>query len=345
MIAACLAVAVGCSKQSAEPTDSGGAEAKDSPVAAQSFDTPDAVFSAFAEAMEKDDWQSAVTMITDESKQIIVMGMVMQSAFMTMGDEAKGKELEQLFEKHGLDENVTEGAEEVDVNEVITDLPAFVGELTAWIKANAKETDEGFPKLTAISDVEIDGDSAMAMTETEMGPQPIEFRKENGQWKVHLAMEPPPHSEPSIDELGIDFDDTGDGKIGSMQVGEKSSGLNYAFAYHGKFFDEPCVYLVLSAEEVSEEKRSELEQKLKENDGDAVFFADGPNVSLTLSRDGELKSMFAWIDNTSTSSNRGPAVDVEINGNTIRGRVGMAPESGRENPVQFQAKFETEIHF
>lgn len=345
LIAACLAFAVGCNKPADESTESTETAPKDSPVAAQTSDSPEAVFSAFAAATEKDDWPTAIGMITDESKQMIVMGMVMQSSFMTMDDESKGKSLEELFKKYGLDDSLAESEEEPDLTKVITDLPGFVGELNAWIKANADDADEGFPKLTKITDVKIDGDTATALAETEMGPQPIEFQKENGQWKVNLATEPPPQSEPSIDEMGIDFDNTGDGKIGSMQVGEKSSGLNHAFAYRGKFFDEPCVILVLSAEEVSAEKRSELEQDLKEKDGDAMFFADGPNVTLTLSPDGELRSMFAWIDNTSTSSNFGPALDVEIDGDTIRGRAGMAADPSRENAPQFQAKFDTKINF
>jgi len=340
-----LALAVGCGGSQDDSAGEGDSGANSGESAVQSFETPDAAFAAFAKAMEEDNWGSAVTMITDESQQMIVMGMVIQAGFMTMDDEAKGKELEALFKKHGLDEEVVEGpgSEEVDLGELVADLPGFVSELGQWIKANADDSDEGFPKMTKLLDVKIEGDAATASVETEMGPQPLEFRKIDGQWKVHLAMGPPP--EPSIDELSIDFDDTGDGEIGLMRVGEKTSGLNYAFAYRGKLFDEPCVYLVLSAVEVSAEKQSELEENLNENDGDAVFFADGPNVTLTLSPEGELLSMFAWIDNTSTSRNRGPAVDVQIEGDTIRGRVGMADAQGPDGGVQFQAKFETNIQF
>ena len=346
LVFACLVVTAGCSDNQSNPADkSAGTGTKSVESVVQSFDTPEAVFHVFSQSMQEENWRSAVTMITNESQQMIVMGMVMQASFMTMDDQAKGNELEQLFKKHGLDEEVMEapGEEEVDVNQLVKDLPAFVGDLAEWIKANADDAEEGFAKMTKLYDVKIEGDAASALVETEMGPQPMEFRKVEGQWKLHLAMEPPP--APSIDELGIDFENTGDGEIGLMQLGEKKSGLNHAFAYHGKFFDEPCVYLVLSAFEVSEEKQSELEKDLKDKDGDAVFFAGGPNVALTLSPEGELMSMFAWIDNTSTSRNRGPAVDVQIKGNTIRGRAGMARDSDKEEGLQFQAKFETSIRF
>jgi hypothetical protein len=345
LVVACAVFAVGCSRGQTESAGTANEKAENKASSVQSFGTPEAVFAAFAQAMEKDDWQSAITMITDESKQMVVTGMVMQASFMTMEDEAKGMELEQLFKKHGLDEEAAgeSAGEDFDVNSLVTDLPAFVDELSAWIVANAKDTESGFPRLTEISDVKIDGDVASAVTSTEMGPQPIEFHKVDGQWKLHLATEPPP--EPSIDELGLDFEATGDGQIGSMKLGERSSGLNYAFAYHAKLFDEPCIVLLLTAVEIANEQQSELEQKLKEGDGDAVFFPDGPHVNLTLSPEGKLMSMNVWIDNSSISGNRGPAVDVQIDEDTLSGRVGMAPKKFGEEMLQFQADFETEIRF
>jgi hypothetical protein len=56
-------------------------------------------------------------------------------------------------------------------------------------------------------------------------------------------------------------------------------------------------------------------------------------------------SVFAWIDNNSISSSRGPALDVEIDDNTIRGRVGQLPDDVGADQLQFKAKFETEIRF
>lgn len=338
---------LGCSggeKETTEKSVESNAAQEKGNSAQQSFDTPEAVYAAFSESVAKDDWKSAITMVTEETQKMFVMGMVMQAGFMTMDEEAKGKELEQLFKKHGLDKDLEEvSGEDVEVDSLVEDFPTFVGELAAWIKANEKDSENGFPEMKEMSELKIDGDKATAMTETVMGKQPIEFRKVDGQWKVHLAMGPPP--EPTIDELGLDFDKTGDGKIGSLQYGEKKSGLNHAFAYNAKFFDEPCIMLLLTAEEISEEKQKELEQSLKENDGDALFFADGPKVQLTLSPEGELLSMFAWIDNSSSSSNRGPAVDVKIDGKKISGRVGMLPKDYGGETLEFQAKFETEIRY
>jgi hypothetical protein len=181
-----------------------------------------------------------------------------------------------------------------------------------------------------------------ATTETEMGPQPIEFRKIDGNWRVHLATGPPP---PTIDELELDFSDTRDGEIGSMQLGDKTTGLNHAFAYLAKFFDDPCIVLVLTALEVSDEKNAELEKQLKEDPDDTHFFADGPSVSLTLTPAGEVMSMFVWIDNASISGNRGPAVDVVIDDDTISGKVCMAPKEFGDNELQFKAEFDAEVQF
>ncbi len=176
-----------------------------------------------------------------------------------------------------------------------------------------------------------------------MGPQPIEFLKIDGKWRVQLATGPPP--QPSIDELGMDFEDTGDGEIGSMQLGEQASGLNHAFAYRAKFFDDPCIVLVLTTLEVSDETKAELQAQLKEDPENTHFFADGPHVSLTLTPEGELMSMLVWIDNKSMSGNRGPAVDVVIEDDTISGRVGMAPKKFGDDELQFKAEFDADIQF
>ncbi len=342
------AFVVGCGSEEKESTDKKKADAdggKPAAAAAQSFDTPEAVFAAFSQATANNDWQSAIGMITDESKAMVVMGMIFQAGFMTMDDEAKGKELEQIGKKYGLDENMPEPAspDDVDVNSLVDDLPGFIGELSAWIAANDTDSKGGFPKLTEVSDIKIDGDSATGLVKTEDGQQPIEFRKVDGQWKVHMATGPPP--APSIDELGVDFANVGEGEIGSMQVGDKTAALRHAFAYHAKFFDDPCIVLTLTAVEVSAEKQQDLEQQLKENPDNAFFFPDGPNVRLTLTPEGQLMSMNAWIDNSSINTNRGPAVDVQIDGNKISGRVGMAPKEFGEQEFQFHAKFDTEIRF
>jgi hypothetical protein len=343
-----FAFVIGCGRSDDQSTKQAEVVPDSDNAAAASFDSPATVFDAFSKAMKDNDWRSAVTMITPESQQMMVTGMVMQSAFMTMEDEAKGKELEQLFKKHGMDEpplgdEGPSAGDDVDVNALVDNLPDFVGELSAWIEANEDDSEGGFPELGELADLKLDGDTATAVAETEMGPQPIEFRKIDGTWKLHLATGPPP--QPAIEDLGLDFEETGEGEIGSMQLGEKTSGLNHAFAYRAKFFDDPCIVLVLTALEVSDEKKAELEEQLKEDAENAVFFADGPSVSLTLTPEGELMSMFVWIDNSSLSGNRGPVVDVELEGDTISGKVGLAPEKFGENELQFKATFETDIHF
>lgn len=340
----CLSLLVGCS--SSKDSDTTTADSSKQPNSA-TFDTPQAAFTAFSDAMAGDDLESAISMITEESQEMLVFGLVMQSAFLTMEDEAKGKDLESLFKKHGLDDSVMDeqpGPEDsFELSSLTQGLPAFVGELSAWINAHDKESENGFPKMGELTDVNIEGDKATGVANTESGKQPIEFQKLQDSWKVHLAMGPPP--VPSIDELGLDFDQAGEGSLGSMRLGENSSGLNHVFAYRASFFDEPCIMLILTAIEVSEEKRSELAQQLKEDPENAFFFADGPNVSLTLTPDAELMAMNAWIDNSSISRNRGPAIEIEATADRISGRVGMVSSQTDENELQFQAKFDTEISF
>lgn len=341
LVLACILTTTGCDSTTESATDVKDVE----PSAAQSAvaDSPEAVFAQFKSAMEAEDWETAVTLINRESQEMMIAGMVMQAAFMTMEDESKGKELEAIFTKHGLDALSEEaGMESLDFAAMGDKLPAFVGDLSDWVLANDEGEDEGFPEMGELANLTVDGDKASATVSTEMGEQPIEFQKVAGQWKMNLATGPP--APPSIDELGLDFDDPV-GEIGSLQLGDDAIGLNHAFAYRGSFFDEPCVVLVLSVIPVSEEKREELKSQLAEDPENAMFFAEGANVTLTLSPQGELMSMFAWINNSSISGNRGPAVDIDIEGDKISGRVGMAPEQYGDNELQFIAKFETDIAF
>lgn len=338
-------ITVGCSSSETETRSTSSPETSEQAESeTPSLDTPEAVFAQFKNAMQDEDWESAITLINRESQEMMVMGMVMQAAFMTMEDESKGKELEAIFAKHGLEELTQDdpNAEPVDFDALSEKLPAFVGEVADWIADNSEGEDEGFPEMGELSGLSIEGDKATATVSTEMGDQPIEFQKIDGQWKLNLAMGPPP--PPSIDELGFDFEDSL-GEIGSMTMGDNEVGLNHAFAYRGQFFEDPCIVLVLSAEPVSEEKRSELQAQIKEDPENVMFFPEGANVTLTMTPEGDLMSMFAWVDNTSISGNRGPAVDVTIDGDSIIGRVGMAPEEYGDNKLQFQAKFETEIAF
>lgn len=152
-------------------------------------------------------------------------------------------------------------------------------------------------------------------------------------------------SPPSVEESGLDFEDTKDGKIGWMRVDEESSGLNHAFAYKSNFLGGPCIVLLLTAVELSDEKQRELEEKLKRDGKDTGFYADGPRVQLTLWPSGELLAMNAWIDDLSLSNNRGPTLDIQIDGGRISGKVGMTPEKINDAEFEFQAKFDTSIKF
>lgn len=188
-----IAAAIGCedSDTSDSPSSSGAATAT-----ANAFNTPEAVFEAFSKASGEGDWKSAITMVTPESQGMAVVGMVMESSFMTMDDEAKGNDLKALFKRHGLDDGLAgEEAPMEDlegVTELVNDLPAFVGELSDWITKNGSGKTHGFPHLTDLTNVEIDGDKATGMAKSASREGPVGFEKTDGNWKVDLTMKLPP---------------------------------------------------------------------------------------------------------------------------------------------------------
>ena len=69
--------------------------------------------------------------------------------------------------------------------------------MPGWIRT-ARGGGGAFAEMGDLSDVTIDGDTAKAVSKTEFGDQPIEFRKTENGWVVHLPIGGParvtPHS-------------------------------------------------------------------------------------------------------------------------------------------------------
>jgi len=179
----------GCrGQQDAEP---GGAE------------TPEAAFAAFQEAAQEKDWKAVAELLTPESQESMAAGMIFIASFMAAFDEGKGKELEQLLKKHGLDPDAAKGpdAEEAASLEQalkaavgpIKDKPALIAEMIGWLDENAEGAGgssfaEGFGSIASakLSDLSIEGDTATGTVTGEDESGPIEFRRLNGRWLIHI---------------------------------------------------------------------------------------------------------------------------------------------------------------
>lgn len=318
------------------------------PTAAPSYDTPQAAFDALSKAAKNNDWKTATSLLTPESQSMMAAGMMLGASFMTMGDEAKQKDLEQLLKKHGVDmdeepsdEDPEAGPEALTRN--IKDLPTFVGEINEWMQKNGEGADSGFPEMGELGEVTIDGDTASATVDTEMGPQPIEFRRVDGNWLIHLPMDGPP---PGDMELELEpIEDDGTPGLGTLMIGEKPFKLRQATAYKSKFFDDPCTVVLLTARPLTERQLSELKDTLKQEGNDDAFFPFVPHVKLALDESGELMSLFVWADNLSINSGSSDVVlDVEQSENRISGTAQIPePTEALDTTYRFDATFDVEL--
>jgi hypothetical protein len=191
-------------------SSSGTATPQATPSIAATYDTPQAVYDAFAKASKEKNWKTATALLSRESQSMMAAGMIMGASFMTMGDEAKQKDLEQLLQKHGIDLNEEPPADDQDagpeaLTRPIKDLPTFVGEVAAWMDKQGDGEGSGMPEMGKLGEVTVDGDNATASIETEMGPQPIEFHRVDGSWLIHLPMEgPPPDADMPLEPSALD---------------------------------------------------------------------------------------------------------------------------------------------
>ncbi|MEX2142532.1 MAG: hypothetical protein WD894_24980 [Pirellulales bacterium] len=156
------------------------------------FDTPEAAFNAFQKAMEAEDWQAAARCLTPESQATMADGLIFGSSFATFGDTEKAKDLKQLLKRYEIDMDA-EPKEPADKDAAampsfvadVENKPALIEDLFAWLNKNSTSGSPTF-EIKNLGEVKIDGDEATAMAETERGDQPVEFRKVDGGWLIHL---------------------------------------------------------------------------------------------------------------------------------------------------------------
>ncbi len=178
--------------------------------------TPDDAFKAVQTAAESEDWGTIVNTMTKDSQDQMAAGMVLMSSMMASfaemgakmaGDtpEAKKKaeeskkvagELKAILEKHGVSEESTKGINMLSDPEAMTKLADKIKDKGALLtevfstlsKLDDKKAAEANPfKGSTLSDLKINGDSATAAFASKDGKtRPIEFKKENGGWLIHM---------------------------------------------------------------------------------------------------------------------------------------------------------------
>ena len=188
-------------------TESGTPEAAGG-ASATGYDTPEDVYAAVRSAVEAKDWKKVASLMSPESQAMLAGMSIMSSSFATITaegeeDEAKAKELKELLAKHGVDldddeepseEELAAGPEAMmmSMTKSIPDLPVFIAEINEWMENNTDDGGGGFAELGDLSEVTVEGDTAKAVSKTEFGDQPIEFRKSGDGWVVHLPIGGPP---------------------------------------------------------------------------------------------------------------------------------------------------------
>jgi len=210
VLSALLAVFSGCGGD--QDSDSGTPGKPATSQTPDALQTPEAAFAAFKEGAEKDDWKAMTELLTPETQEAMAGGMIIAGSFVGAFDEEKGKEFQQLLDKHGLDidpEKGPEGMEDASMEEAlkavvgpIKDKPAFLADVIGWLGENSDESDFGDVASGTLSGVTITDDTASGTVTVDDEPHPIEFRRSNGGWLIHLPMH----------DTGMEagFDDTSD---------------------------------------------------------------------------------------------------------------------------------------
>jgi hypothetical protein len=330
----------GCGGETSEP--SGPAETA-AAASAPAANTPEEAFAAFVEATQKNDMPTVVSLLSPESQGMMTIGLVMSASFMTVGDEGKEKSLDTLMRKHISDwddasDPTDEGAGPEAILESIADLPGFVRELSAWMAANGDD-ESGFQVLGELGEVTVAGDRATAQVQTEDGPQPVEFRNIDGQWRIHM----PGPEEGMAGGAPAPVADDGTPGLGALWIDDRPYKLRDVVAYRTTFFDDPVTVLLFTERKVTDGQLGKLKTMLAAG-GDDEFFISGPNLKLTVGESGELVSLFAWAENLSINGSEGAQLTMTRSGDRLRGTAAMAePGEIFDSTYRFEVEFDTEL--
>jgi len=168
-------------------------------------DSPEAAFDALQEAAQEGDWETAMQQMTEQSQAKMAGGLVFGLGMMAAFDPKSKDEVESLLKEHGLDPDAEEDDEPIHGNDMeaalkkmtdpIEDKPAFIADAIALMKKlNKKEGGSSFDfPVGKLEDLKVDGNSATAViVVSKKGKEerePVEFRKVDGGWLVHIPDE------------------------------------------------------------------------------------------------------------------------------------------------------------
>ncbi|MCH7988332.1 MAG: hypothetical protein IID46_04180 [Planctomycetes bacterium] len=153
--------------------------------------SPEKVAESFRQACKAKDWKSVFACVTKESYDTLVFGTMKTAGFSTSGDEDKTNSLNELFEKHGIDDQIKKLAGNPVT--VVKDKMALFDDLMDWLEKNAPASKKNMILQLAsvrFSNFKTEGDKAIAdfsMNGQKSG-KPAEFKKLDGQWFLDMVV-------------------------------------------------------------------------------------------------------------------------------------------------------------
>lgn len=202
---ALLVALAGCGKKTSNKSDENQKDAENGKSAPSvDLSTPQKAAESFRKAAAAKDWKGAFACLTDESKDTLLMVMVLGSGFSTFGDEKKAASLKELMKKHGIDEDKQKKKKlapgQMPFDDV-KDKAALMADLSDWMEKNSGENGKKGRKSMAeqmaaseFSNFKIEGDKATADVSVggKKKSRPAEFKKIDGKWYLHMAMKAGP---------------------------------------------------------------------------------------------------------------------------------------------------------
>jgi hypothetical protein len=143
------------------------------------------------------DYRTAAELFTPQTQDMLSASMIYNAPSLAAFNESKANTMRQLLEKHNLGPDIVEGAlaKATSKEETLTalaalveDKPAFIADMLVWMDENTDQEPTSAIPLGPLGDVAIKGDTATATRLSQGQSKPIEFRRSNGTWLIHMTM-------------------------------------------------------------------------------------------------------------------------------------------------------------
>jgi hypothetical protein len=159
--------------------------------------SPEKVAEAFKKAAADKDWKTMFTCSTDNAKMILIMGPMSRAEGVAFSDASKKESLDAILKKHGIDPTKKPGPDD-DPMAGVKDKAALFADLTDWLDKNRPKSKNGKPRPsmvdrianTEFNNFKTTGDTATAEMSSGGRKMPIDFKKIDGKWYVHIDLSP-----------------------------------------------------------------------------------------------------------------------------------------------------------